>query len=128
MILDTNILVRFQREELRGEPGDATRFLQALPPTRLCITPVIAGEFACGKSMAKQEQWQEFLSPFEMLPFTQYTAWHYGCIYRDLASSGQLIGSNDIWISAAALAHKLPVATGNTREFQRIKNLDVIPV
>ena len=56
------------------------------------------------------------------------TAWHYGVQYRDLAKRGELIGTNDLWIAASALAHQLPLATGNTNEFQRVSGLSVIGV
>lgn len=37
-----------------------------------------------------------------------------------------MIGQNDLWIAATALAHKRPVVTRNVSEFSRIPNLGVI--
>ena len=128
MIIDTNILIQLERETRKGMSGAATGFFESLTETRICITPTIAGEIACGSSMSGREVWERFLLPFELLPINAETAWHYGVQYRDLARRGQLIGTNDLWIAAAALAHELPLATGNAREFERIRELSVIGV
>jgi len=128
MIIDTNLLIWLERETRRGESGRATRFFETLSNTRICITPTIAGEIACGASMSGRETWERFLFPFEMLSITPETAWYYGQHYRALATSGQLIGGNDLWIAATALTHELPIATGNGGEFRRIAGLDVVDV
>ena len=52
-------------------------------------------------------------------------AWHYGEIYRALAAKGQLIGANDLWIAATALAHGFGVVTNNHDEFSRVPGLAV---
>ena len=44
MILDTNVLIRLERELRKGEAGPATQFLESLPQGRICITPTIAGD------------------------------------------------------------------------------------
>lgn len=128
MIIDTNILIRLERETRRGKAGEATAFFESLKSTRLCITPTIAGEIACGASMSGREVWERFLKPYEVVPINTAATWHYGVQYRSLAKNGQLIGSNDLWIAATALAHQMPVATGNTMEFQRVNGLHVIQV
>jgi len=128
VIIDTNILIQLERETRRGTPGVATNFFESLTDTRICITPIIAGEIACGIGMSGREVWEKFLLPFELLSINAETAWHYGVQYRDLAKRGELIGTNDLWIAASALAHQLPLATGNTNEFQRVSGLSVIGV
>ena len=128
MILDTNVLIRLERELRKGETGPVTHFLECLPQGRICITPTIAGEFCSGISMANRTLWDEALAPYEMLEITPETAWIYGSIYRDLASQGNLIGTNDLWIAATAITHGLPLATGNVHEFQRVQGLVIVPV
>ena len=128
MIIDTNILIRLERETRRSTAGVATEFFESLTDTRICITPTIAGEIACGASMSGREVWEKFLKPFECLPINAETTWHYGGQYRELARRGELIGCNDLWIAATALAHQLPLATSNVREFERVNGLQVIAV
>ena len=52
-------------------------------------------------------------------------AWHYGEIYRTLAARGQLIGTNDLWIAATALANGFGLVTNNRDEFSRVEGLVV---
>lgn len=43
-----------------------------------------------------------------------------------LAGRGAAIGPHDAWIAATALAHGLPLMTGNGAEFRRVPGLEVI--
>lgn len=128
VILDTNVLIRLERELRKRDRGPATQYMEQLPASRICITPTIAGEFCSGASMAKRAILEKALVPYEMLDITSETSWIYGEIYRDLAGKGLLIGANDIWIAATALTYRLPVATGNIREFEQVNGLDLVPV
>ena len=128
MILNTNVLIKLERELRRGLNGVAIQFFESLPETRFCITPTIAGEFASGASLSSREVWEKALFPYQVLAITDETAWIYGEIYRDLSARGELIGTNDLWIAATALSHGMPVATGNAKEFKRVADLEIIPV
>ena len=48
---------------------------------------------------------------------------HYGQLRTHLNSIGQIIGPNDLWIAAHALALELPLITHNLSEFQRVPGL-----
>jgi tRNA(fMet)-specific endonuclease VapC len=126
MILDTNFLNLLERETRRQQHGDASQFLQRTTAFDLCITPTIECEMACGLSLSNREEWVSFLKPFRKLTINQEACWHYGQTYRHLAARGQLIGTNDLWIAATALAHQMAVVTRNADEFRRVPNLQVI--
>ncbi len=126
MILDTSFLVSLERELRRREEGPASLFLKGASARRFCITPVIAGEMACGVGLAARSAWESLVLPFHQLPHDLQVAWQYGTLYRILAAAGQLIGGNDLWIAASALVHALPVVTRNTSEFGRVPGLQVI--
>ena len=49
----------------------------------------------------------------------------YGVIRAELELAGQIIGLNDLLIAAHAQALHLTLVTDNTREFSRIRGLDV---
>jgi predicted nucleic acid-binding protein len=53
-------------------------------------------------------------------------AWTYGQTYRFLKQNGLLIGANDLWIAATAIAHDLPLVTRNTDHFRRVPGLKVM--
>ena len=63
---------------------------------------------------------------FEVLDAGMEGCWTYGRIYRHLSDNGLLIGANDLWIAATALAHGLPLVTRNDRHFRRVAGLHVI--
>jgi tRNA(fMet)-specific endonuclease VapC len=126
LILETSVLVDLDRERRRNQPGRAHEALGCHPDDRLHITATIAGEIAAGASMERKEQWQAFLGSFPWLPIDEAVAWHFGEASRYLRRNGKLIGTNDLWIAAASLAHDVPLVTRNGTEFNRVPGLRVI--
>jgi len=49
----------------------------------------------------------------------------YGVIRAALEKQGRVIGNNDIWIAAHAMALDFTLATNNDREFLRVTGLSV---
>lgn len=127
MILDTTFLVDFERERRRKIAGAAHKFLQHHLEIPFAVTFTIAGELGAGRSLGSDRiAWETFLRPFRFLGYSADVGWTFGTCYRDLQSSGTLIGANDLWIAATALVHKLPVVTRNTQDFQRVRMLEVL--
>lgn len=60
------------------------------------------------------------------LPLPISAAHVYGDIRAALSAKGQLIGNNDLWIAAHALASELTLVTNNLREFGRVPGLNVV--
>ena len=125
LILETSFFIDLEREHLRGTQRGAVEFLEGLDDARLYLPAIVAGELAAGVSMANRERWEAFLAPFFLLPVTPDVAWEYGRTYRHLRGIGQLIGANDIWIAATALANNMPVVTRNVDHFRRVPHLQV---
>jgi tRNA(fMet)-specific endonuclease VapC len=125
LILDSNFVIAAEREAWRGVAGPADRFLARRAAETFFITFTVAGELACGKSASDRSTWESLCRPYPVLPWTMDIAWIYGEIYRALAASGNLIGSNDLWIAATGLAHQLGVVTNNVKEFRRVPGLVV---
>jgi predicted nucleic acid-binding protein len=123
LILETTFLVDLERELARGSSGPAQEFLAARKQTPLHITYTVAGELAAGASLSDRERWRRFVAPFRILPFHEDVAWRYGQSYRYLQGQGLLIGTNDLWIAATALAYDMPLATRNRRHFSRVPGL-----
>lgn len=123
LILETSFLIDLERELVRGEDGPAQAFLAARPGASLRITFTVAGELAVG--FDRRTRWESFVRPFETLPCTDDVCWQYGQAFRYLQANGMLIGANDLWIAAAALAHDLPLVTRNEREFRRVPGVRV---
>jgi tRNA(fMet)-specific endonuclease VapC len=127
MILDSTFLVDLERETRRGTAGKATEFLNRHPNEPLRVTFTIAGELAAGDSLGRDHRlWLEFLRPFEILGSSKEVAWRFGTVYRELKKTGMLIGANDLWIAATALAHAESLVTRNDEQFRRVTDLTVI--
>lgn len=62
---------------------------------------------------------------FPLLEIDARTARMHAQIWAGLRMAGRMIGPNDLWIAASALAHGLTIATGNVREFDRVPGLVV---
>ena len=86
----------------------------------------MAGELAAGATLASRAAWEDFLAPLQVLQIGREAAWEYGRAYRYLEANGLLIGSNDLWIAATALAHEMPVVTRNPAHFSRVPGLEVV--
>jgi tRNA(fMet)-specific endonuclease VapC len=125
VILETTFLIDLERERQREDEGPAHRFLRAEPDRRLYVTFTVAGELACGPRVSERALWEEFLRPFRVLPWSLDVAWEYGLAYRHLAAEGRLIGTNDLWIAATALAAGMPVVTANADHYRRVPRLEV---
>lgn len=125
LILDTNFVITAERDARRGVAGRAHVFLAGNENERLYITFTVAGELACGESASARRDWERLCRPYPILAWTREIAWHYGETYRALAARGQLIGGNDLWIAATALAHDVGIVTNNAEEFRRVPGLRV---
>jgi tRNA(fMet)-specific endonuclease VapC len=127
VILDSTFLVDFERESARRKDGPATRFLQSRTDEELCITFTIAGEMAAGESMGRDRaKWEAFIRPFRFFGYNDEVAWRFGELFRELRRQGSLIGANDMWIAATALANGQPLVTRNADDFQRVAGLEVL--
>ncbi len=125
LILDTNFVIAAEREARRGVTERADAFLAQRANETFFITFTVAGELACGRSASARSDWERLCRPYPILPWTMEVAWHYGEIYRALVAKGQLIGANDMWIAATALANSYGVVTNNHDEFSRVPGLSV---
>jgi len=125
LILETTFLVDLERERVQGKEGPAHRFLADNAGSRVYVTFTTAGELAGGPLIDEREAWERFLQPFPVLPWTFDVAWEYGRVYRHLADDGRLIGANDLWIGATALANGMPLVAANEEHFRRIPRLRI---
>lgn len=126
LILETTFLVDLERERRRGAPGPAQEALARLASDRLFVTFTVAGELGAGVSLSDRPAWDSFLAPFHVLPCTRDVCWEYGRVLRHLQQNGLLIGANDLWIGATALAHGMPVVTANAEHYRRVPGLEVL--
>ena len=125
LLFDTCFLIDLEREMKRGR-DKAHRSLEHHPTTQPFLSWTVAGEFAEGFGDIRHPACAAMLARFDILEMNEETAHQYALTTRQLRNQNQLIGANDHWITAAALAHQLPLVTNNANHFSRITGLSVI--
>lgn len=124
LIFDTTFLIDFQRERPLGR-GVAHAFLEANAEAVAYLPVVAYGEFAEGFATRSDPDFLSMVESFELLPVTRGVADTYAKITRNLRSKGRLVGANDLWIAATAIANDHPLVTRNVSDFSRIPGLEL---
>jgi len=122
--LDTNICIYF----LVGKYPILLNKIMSHNPNDIKIPAIVKAELLHGaeKSVKRDENKNKiamFLLPFEIIPFDNNCAEHYGRIKANLEIKGTLIGPNDLLIASTALAGSAVLVTNNTSEFSRVEGL-----
>ena len=129
VLLDTNICIHL----INRRPGFelALRRLSGRSFGEICISAVTVSElhYGAAKSARSKENataLKQFLSCFDLLDYPVAAAANYGTVRTSLERSGKPIGNNDLLIAAHALSIGASVATGNVKEFDRVRGLKVL--
>ncbi len=125
-LLDTNICIYIRQKR----PAEVLRRFRKLRAGEAVLSVITYGELLYGA--AKSEQRTEGLARLRelihVLPATalpESAAEAYGTIRASLESRGEMIGNNDLWIAAHALAAGLTLVTNNEKEFRRVRGLKI---
>ena len=125
-LLDTNTCIGWLRT---SQPNIVARIKKELPADMVLCSVVVAEliygvehappAYQANNRLRVAQLRQQFVS----VPFDDAAAEHYGRIRAQLASSGNLIGPNDLMIASIALSRGLIVVTHNISEFSRVSGL-----
>ena len=125
-LLDTDICIY-----VRQKKSDKLlqRFHQ-LQPNEAAVSVITFGELLYGaikrgRVAAEREKWAELVHLLPVLSLPEGASEKYGIIRADLEAKGRIIGNNDLWIAAHAMASGLILVTNNEREFRRVKGLKI---
>lgn len=115
---------------MNKRPPDVIGKFKAIEVGMIGISSITVSELQYGvsKSNFKKQnlkRLEEFLTPFEILPYDQMAAKHYGEIRFKLEKQGHIIGPLDMLIAAHAISKGLTLVTNNEKEFKRIQSLKV---
>ncbi len=91
----------------------------------ISVTEVTYGALRAQRRDEALEAVEEFLDAFVVLEMDQRAGRVAGAVRAELAERGTPIGPYDVLIAAQARAEGLVLATGNAREFRRVKGLTV---
>ena len=123
-LLDTNICIY----AMKGLYPAVNERLLSIRPEKIFVSSVTVGELEYGAAKSRwgdraREVMRSFLANYDVIPFDETDAIHFGRFRAALAAVGTPIGNYDVMIAAQAFARNLMVITHNTKEFGRIPGL-----
>ncbi|MHB1698568.1 MAG: type II toxin-antitoxin system tRNA(fMet)-specific endonuclease VapC [Acidobacteriaceae bacterium] len=104
--------------------------LQEVPVGDVCISIITKSELLYGVELSPRRTQDQaaldvYLRYVEVLEYPDEAALHYAQIRAALKVSGTMIGANDLLIAAHARSLGLTLVTNNTREFARVRDLQI---
>ena len=125
-LLDTNICIYIRQKR----PEEVLRRFRKLRPGEAVLSVITYGELLYGATKSAQrvaalERLRELVNLLPALSLPETAAEAYGTIRAELEAKGEMIGNNDLWIAAHAVAAGLTLVTNNEREFRRVRGLKV---
>ena len=125
-LLDTNICIYIRQKR----PDAVLRRFRKLCPGEAVLSVITYGELLYGAAKSQQrvaalERLRDLVHLLPALSLPETAAEAYGTIRAELEAKGEMIGNNDLWIAAHALASELTLVTNNEKEFRRVRGLKV---
>jgi tRNA(fMet)-specific endonuclease VapC len=125
-LLDTNICIYIRRQR----PPEVLARFRSLSAGEAAISVITYGELRYGADKSRDREraldlLNRLVALLPVLPLPQHAGETYGGVRADLERRGEVIGNNDLWIAAHALAADLVLATNKRREFARIHGLQL---
>jgi tRNA(fMet)-specific endonuclease VapC len=125
-LLDTNTIIYIRRHL----PASARDRFNKLQQGEALVSVITYGELMYGVSKSSKKEaaiaiLQEMMEILPLTPLPGTAGAVYGEIRAELEAKGKIIGNNDLWIAAHALAAGLILVTNNEREFRRVKGLKI---
>jgi tRNA(fMet)-specific endonuclease VapC len=125
-LIDTNICIYIMNKR----PPEVIQKFKNKEVGQIGVSTITVSELQYGVSKSKfqkqnSERLEEFLAPFQILPYDENASKLYGEIRFHLEGQGTIIGPLDLLIAAHALSQNLVLVTNNEKEFSRIPSLKV---
>jgi tRNA(fMet)-specific endonuclease VapC len=122
LVVDTDLVIDYLRDRAPG----ASRVYGWLERDLARFAALTAFELRLGTDFARRAQAIETLLSARTLPLDHAAALLAGEIYVRLRAQGTDIGVNDCLLAGTCLRFDLPLATRNTRHFERVAGLQVV--
>ncbi len=133
IILDTNACIDYLNgiSEVRNRISDQEDLVHI---TSITVYEVNIGLERTKRKISEKRYnelykiWVEFISSMEIFPFGYKEAERAAEIYDKLESKGNMIDDNDILIAGTMLSNGIiKIITRNTKHFDKIEGLEIIP-
>ncbi len=125
-LLDSCVCIDF----LRGNLKKGYDLMCKSDPRLFKIPSVVQAELLLGAAKSNNPDTnrffvEQFLLPFDILPFDSRCAREYASIRSYLEKEGKKIGPNDLMIASIARVHNAVLVTHNMREFKRVPGIEL---
>jgi tRNA(fMet)-specific endonuclease VapC len=125
-LLDTNICIYIRQKR----PEEVLRRFRKLRPGEAALSVITYGELLYGAAKSLQraaalERLRDLVLLLPALALPEGAGETYGMLRADLKAKGEMMGNNDLWIAAHALAAGLVLVTNNEKGFRRVRGLKV---
>jgi tRNA(fMet)-specific endonuclease VapC len=125
-LLDTNICIYI----IKQKPASVFDRFRKLSIGQVAISSITYSELCFGVKKSKlceknAQALEQFVSPLEVLPYSEETCMVYGKVRAELELSGRPIGPLDTLIAAHAKFLRYTLVTNNVSEFSRVSGLKV---
>ena len=125
-MLDTDTCIYLIRKKASGIlERIKTSMDMGLAISSITLAELEHGVAKSGNPQRNADALIQMLSIIDVMPFDSIAASEYGQIRTDLEQKGAVIDNLDMLIAAHAKSRNLILVTGNTREFKRVKGLEV---
>lgn len=124
-LLDTDIV----SDLIRNPQGAATQRLRTVGIGQICVNIVVSAELRYGaeekNTLQLTRRIDEFLRTIRIVALDEPADRIYAMLRAKLKKDGQIIGQNDLFIAAHALALDCILVTDNEQEFSRVPGLKI---
>lgn len=126
ILLDTNICIYI----LNNKPAGIKKHFERYAVGEIGISSISVAELFYGVEKSKFKEsntlaLQAFLAHLQVLDFGIDSAAAYAKLRADLERRRALIGAMDMLIASIALANGLTLITNDSKDFKRVKNLQI---
>lgn len=122
ILLDSSVIIELFRSKSKAK---TVFYKLAQYHSSFSISAITYYEVGIGNRKSHFDYWENLTRQIAILPFDRACANRAIDIYLDLLKSNKMIDLADILIGATALTHNIPIATLNSKHFERIKNLEI---
>lgn len=128
IVLDTNILIEAEKERLNLFEKIKGREEEEVFISVITASELLHGVWRADKPTIRTKRSdfvEAILQRFPLIPIDLPIARKHAQIWAELKSKGKIIGLHDSWIAATCLVYGHTLLTTNSREFKRIRSLEV---